>query len=150
MVGIIGYVGYAPALVIRQHGGMQFVPRTKGIDQFYGLFKDPVMQEVLGVIKQDWKHLVLLKIKGLRDPSTSEDYARWRNLVPSTTINEEIKSPQSNEKLVKRKRTDNEEDWRRQVEKLMIELSKSKKEKAMMEEMVVEGDKKKTFLDEQI
>jgi len=31
LVRIIGYVSYAPALVVRQLGGMQFVPRTMGI-----------------------------------------------------------------------------------------------------------------------
>jgi hypothetical protein len=31
LVGITGYVSYAPALVVRQLGGMQFVPRTIGI-----------------------------------------------------------------------------------------------------------------------
>ena len=71
-------------------------------------------------------------------------------MVPLTKINEEIKSPQTKEKPVKRKRVDNEKDLRRQVEKLRVEVSKSKKEKAMMEEMVVGGDNKRAFLDEQI
>ena len=150
LVGITGYVIYAPTLVVRQHGGMQFIPRTKGIAQFYGLFKDPAAKEVLKVIRQDWKHLVLLEIKGLRDPSTSKGYVRWRDLNSTTMINEGVKSPQSKEKPVKRKRVDNEEELRRQIEKLMVELSKSRKEKAMMEEMVVEGDKRRAFLDEQI
>ena len=42
LVGITGYVSYAPALVVRQHGGMQFVPRTKGIAQFFGLLRIPL------------------------------------------------------------------------------------------------------------
>ena len=86
----------------------------------------------------------------MRDPSTSEGYARWRDLGSTTIINKGVNSPQSKEKPVKRKRVDNEEELRRQVEKLMVELSKSKKEKAMMEEMVVGGDNKRAFLDEQI
>jgi hypothetical protein len=49
-------VSYAPALVVRQLGGMQFVPRTIGIAQFFGLFKDPC---------------------------ASEGYARWRDLAAS-------------------------------------------------------------------
>jgi hypothetical protein len=53
LVRIIGYVNYAPALVIRQLGGIQFVLRTMGIAQFFGLFKDPIAQEVLEIIKQD-------------------------------------------------------------------------------------------------
>jgi len=86
LVGITGYVSYAPALVVRQLGGMQFVPRTMGIAQFVGLFKDPVAQEVLEIIKQDWKHLVLVELKGLKDPSASEGYARWRDLAASAAL----------------------------------------------------------------
>jgi hypothetical protein len=63
LIGITGYVSYAPALVVRQLGGMQFVLRTIGIAQFFGLFKDPIAQEVLEIIKQDWKHLVLVEIR---------------------------------------------------------------------------------------
>ena len=84
-----------------------------GIAQFFGLFKDPVAQEVLKIIKQDWKHLVLVEIKGLRGPSTSEGYARWRDLAASTTINEEVESPQTEKKPIKRKKVDNEEELRR-------------------------------------
>jgi hypothetical protein len=78
LVGITGYVSYTPAFVIRQLGGMQFVPRTIGIAQLFGFFKHPTAQEVLGIIKQDWKHLVLVEIEGLRDPNTSEEYKMER------------------------------------------------------------------------
>ena len=56
LVRITSYV------VVRQLGGMQFVPRTIGIAQFFGLFEDPIAQEVVEIIKQDWKHLVLVEI----------------------------------------------------------------------------------------
>ena len=36
------------------------------------------------------------------------------------------------------------------MEKLWIELSKSRKDKAMLEEMMLEEDKRRAFLDEQI
>ena len=62
LIGITGYVSCASALVVRQLGGMQFVLRTMGISQFFGLFKDPIAQEVLEIMKQDWKHLVLVEI----------------------------------------------------------------------------------------
>jgi hypothetical protein len=144
LVGITGYVSYALALVVRQLGGMQFVPRTMGIAQFFRLFKDPIAQEVLEIIKQDWKHLVLVEIGGLKDPSASEGYARWRDLVVLAMPYVEAKSPQTIEESVKRKRVNNEEELRRQVEKLRTELSKSRKDKAMLEEMM------RAFLDEQI
>jgi hypothetical protein len=150
LVGITGYVSYAHALVLRQLGGMQFVPRTMRITQFFDLFKDPIAQEVLEIIKQDWKHLVLVEIEGLKDPSASEGYARWRDLATSAMPYVGVKSPQTVEESIKRKRVNNEEELRRQVKKLRIELSKSRKDKAILEEMMLEGDKRRAFLDKQI
>jgi hypothetical protein len=108
LVGITGYVSYAPALVVRQLGGMQFVPRTMGIAQFFGLFKNPIAQEVLEIIKQDWKHLVLAEIEGLMDPS-----ARWRDLAASAMPCVGVKSLQIVEEPIKRKRVNNEEELRK-------------------------------------
>jgi hypothetical protein len=48
-----------------------------------------------------------------------------------------VKSPQTIEEPIKRKRVNNEEELRRQVEKLRIELSKNRKDKAMLEEMML-------------
>ena len=141
LVGITGYVSYAPALVVRQLGGMQFVPRTIGMAQFFGLFKDPIAQEVLEIIKQDWKHLVLVEIEGLKDLSASKGYARWRDLASSAMPYVGAKSPQTIEESIKRKRVNNEEELRRQVEKLRIELSKNRKYKTMLEEMMLKKDK---------
>jgi hypothetical protein len=114
------------------------------------LFRDLITQEVLEIIKQDWKHLVLVEIEGLKDPSASEGYARWRDLATSAMPCVRVKSPQTIEEPIKRKRVNNEEELRRQVEKLRIELSKSRKDKAILEEMMLKEDKKRTFLDEQI
>ena len=50
----------------------------------------------------------------------------------------EVKSSPTEKEPIKRKRVSNEEDLRRQVEKLRIELSKSRKDKAMLEEMMLE------------
>jgi hypothetical protein len=129
---------------------MQFVPRTMRISQFFGLFKDPIAQEVLEIIKQDWKHLVLVEIKGLKDPSASEGYVGWRDLAASAMPCVGVKSLQTIEEPIKRKRVNNEEELKRQVKKLRIELSKSRKDKAMLEEMMLEGDKRRVILDEQI
>jgi len=118
LVGITGYVSYAPTLVVRQFRGMQFVPRTMGITQFFGLFKDPIAQEVLEIIKQDWTHLVLVEIEGLKDPSVSEGYAKWRDLAALVMPCVEVKSPQTVKESIKRKRVNNEEELRRQMEKI--------------------------------
>ncbi|XP_061981445.1 uncharacterized protein LOC133701522 [Populus nigra] len=61
-----------------------------------------------------------------------------------------VKSPQTVEEPIKRKRVNNEVGLRRQVEKLRIELSKSRKDKAMLEEMMLKEDKRRAFLNEQI
>jgi len=150
LVGITGYVSYTPALVVRQLGGMQFVPRILGIAQFFGLFKDPIAQEVLEIIKQDWKHLVLVEMEGLKDPSASEGHAKWRDLAASAMPCVGAKFPQTIEEPIKRKKVNNEEELRTQVEKLRIELNKSRKDKAMLEEMMLKEDKRRAFLDEQI
>ena len=84
LIGITGYVSYAPALVIRQLGGIQHIPRTMGLAEFFGFFKDQSAREVLETIKQDWCHLTMIQkeSESLRDPSSSEGYERWRNLTP--------------------------------------------------------------------
>jgi len=92
----------------------------------------------------------LVEIEGLKDPSESEGYARWRDLAASAMPCVGVKSPQTIEEPIKRKMVNNEEELRRQVEKLRIELSKSRKDKTMLEKMMLEGDKRRAFLDEQI
>jgi hypothetical protein len=106
---------------------MQFVPRTMGIAQFFGLFKDPIAQEVLEIIKQDWKHLVLVEIEGLKDPSASEGYTRWRDLAASAMPCVGVKSSQTVEEPIKRKRVNNEEELRRQVEKTSNRVEQKQK-----------------------
>ena len=69
------------------------------------------------------------------------------NSAASTMPCVEVKSSPTVEEPIKRKRVSNEEDLRRQAEKLQIELSKSRKDKATLEEMMLEQDKMRTFLD---
>jgi hypothetical protein len=47
--------------VTRQVGGIQHIPRTVGLAEFYGFFKDQSAQKVLETIKQDWSHLTLIQ-----------------------------------------------------------------------------------------
>ena len=92
----------------------------------------------------------MVEIEGLKDPSASEGYARWRDSATSAMPCVGVKSPQIVEEPIKRKRVNIEEELRRQVEKLRIELSKSRKDKAILEKMMLEGNKRRAFLDEQI
>jgi len=72
-------------------------------------------------------------MEGLRDPSASEVYTRWRDLAVSAMPYIGVRSSQTVEEPIKRKRINNEEELRGQVEKLQIELSKSRKDKVMLE-----------------
>ena len=79
LIGVTGYISYAPALAARQFGGIHSIPRTVGLAQFTGVYKGATM-EMLESIKQDWKSLVLVKKEtGLRNPTVSEKYPEWRN-----------------------------------------------------------------------
>jgi hypothetical protein len=51
--------------------------------------------------------------------------------------------------LLKKKKVSNLEDLMEQLEKLQIELGKSKGDKAALEVMMMEGDKSRVFLNEQ-
>jgi hypothetical protein len=155
LVGITGYVSYAPALVIRQLGGIQHIPRTVGVAEFSGFFKDQSALEVLETIKQDWSHLTLIRKESerLRDPSSSEGYEKWRNLTPTAAPRmpcSEDGPSQIIEGSLKRKKVSNEKDLMGQLERLQIELGKSKVDKTTLEMMMMEGDKSRVFLNEQL
>jgi hypothetical protein len=90
-------------------------------------FKDLIVQKVLEIIKQDWKHLVLVEIEGLKDPSASKGYARWRDLAVSVMPCVGVKSPQTVEEPIKRKRVNNEKELRRQVEKTSDRVEQKQK-----------------------
>jgi hypothetical protein len=155
LIGITGYVSYAPALVIRQLGGIQHIPRTVGLAEFFGFFKDQSAREVLETIKQDWCHLTVIQkeSESLRDPSSSEGYEKWRNLTPIAAPKKpcpEDGPSRIEERSLKRKKVSNEEDLIKQLERLQIELGKSKGDKAALERMMMEGDKSRVFLTEQL
>jgi hypothetical protein len=132
LMGVTGYVSYAPALVARQLGGIQSIPRTLGITQFTGIYKG-VTSEILEDIKQDWKSLVFVKKEtGLRSPTVSERYPKWRN--GGVTRADPIS------KLVgtRRKRVDCEEELREQVRQLQAELKTKKELSASLERQLTE------------
>jgi hypothetical protein len=132
LMGVTGYVSYAPALVARQLGGIQSIPRTLGITQFTGIYKG-VTSEILEDIKQDWKSLVFVKKEtGLRSPTVSERYPKWRN--GGVTRADPIS------KLVgtRRKRVDCEEELREQVRQLQAELKTKEELSASLERQLTE------------
>ena len=141
--------------MIRQLGGIQHIPRTVGLAEFSGFFKDQSAREVLETIKQDWSQLTLIQKESerLRDPSSSEGYEKWRNLTPMAASKKPCSGDgpsRIGEGSLKRKKVSNEEDLMKQLERLQIELGKSKGDKAALERMMMEGDKSRVFLNEQL
>jgi len=61
LIGVTGYISYAPALVTRQLGGMQYAPRTLGLADFVGLFKYQPFLEEMKLIRQDWERPLMVK-----------------------------------------------------------------------------------------
>jgi chromosome segregation ATPase len=126
-----------------------------GLAEFSGFFKDQSAREVLETIKQDWSQLTLIQKESerLRDPSSSEGYEKWRNLTPMAASKKpcfEDGPSRIGEGSLKRKKVSNEEDLMKQLERLQIELGKSKGDKAALERMMMEGDKSRVFLNEQL
>jgi len=142
LIGVIGYVSYAPALVARQLGGIQSVPRTIDIAQFTGVYKGAAM-EMLESIKQDWNSLLLIKKEnGSRNPTVSEQYPEWRDKRVSDMV--EI----SESVGTQRKRVSCEEELREQVKQLQAELKTKEDLRLSLEHQLAE-EKAMRKLDEE-
>jgi hypothetical protein len=127
LIGVTGYISYAPALVARQFGGIQSIPRTVDLAQFIGVYKGATM-EMLESIRQDWKSLVLVKKEtGLRNPTVSEKYPEWRNGGVSymAEVSESVG--------IRRKRVNCEEELRKQVKSLQVELKAKEEQRVSLE-----------------
>ncbi|XP_061965308.1 uncharacterized protein LOC133689466 [Populus nigra] len=81
LIGVTGYISYAPALVTRQLGGMQYRPITRGLADFIGLFKHQSFLEEMELIRQDWKKPLMVKREegSSFETSFSQNYTVWRN-----------------------------------------------------------------------
>jgi hypothetical protein len=153
LIGVTGYISYAPALVTRQLGGMQYVPRTLGLADFVGLFKHQPFLEEMELIRQDWERPLLIKREegSTFETSFSQNYAVWRNEELSEVKVFSIpKHPESTIEQQKRKRTDNEEELRKQLERCVIDLSKSKGQQQLLESQLEEENTMRVFLNQQL
>jgi hypothetical protein len=124
---VTGYISYAPALVARQLGGIQSIPRTVGLAQFTGVYKG-AYNEMLESIKHDWGSLVLVKKEiGVRNPTVSEKYPEWRNRGVSymAEVSESVG--------LRRKRVNCEEELRKQVKSLQAELKAKEEQRVSLE-----------------
>jgi len=130
LIGVTGYISYASALVTRQLGGIQSIPRTVGLAQFIGVYKG-AYNEMLESIKHDWGSLVLVKKEiGVRNPTVSEKYPEWRNggVIYVTEVSEPVG--------IRRKRVNCEEELREQVKLLQAELKTKEEQRVSLEQQL--------------
>jgi len=153
LIGVTGYISYAPALVTRQLGGMQYAPRTLGLVDFMGLFKHQPYLKEMELIGQDWEMPFLVKREeGNRfDLSVRQNYAVCRNGKLSGVIESStLKHPESTIEQPKRKRTDHEEELRRQLERCGTNLGKSKRQQQILEKQLKEENTMMNCLNQQL
>jgi hypothetical protein len=144
LIGVTGYISYAPALVVRQHGGIQSVLRTIDIAQFTGVYKGATI-EVLESIRQDWKSLLLIKKEnGSRNPTISKKYPEWRDRGVSNMV--EI----SESVGTRRKRVSCEEELREQVKWLQAELKTKEELRLSLEHQLAEEKAMRKLAEEEI
>jgi hypothetical protein len=153
LIGVTGYISYAAALVTRQLGGMQYAPRTLGLADFIGLFKHQPFLEEMELIRQDWERPLLVKREegSNFETSLSQNYAIWRNEELSEVRGFSTpKHPESAIEQPKRKRTDNEEELRKQLERCRIDHNKSKGQQQLLENQLEEENMMRNYLNQQL
>jgi hypothetical protein len=153
LIGVTGYISYAPALVTRQLGGMQYAPRTLGLADFIGLFKHQPFLEEMELIRQDWERPLMVKREegSNFETSFSQNYTVWRNEALSEVRDFSTqKHPESAIEQPKRKRTDNEEELRKQLERCIIDLSKSKGQQQLLESQLEEENTMRVYLNQRL
>jgi hypothetical protein len=129
LISVTRYISYTFALVIRKLGGMQYASRTLGLADFASVFKHQPFLEEMELIRQDWERPLMVKREegSNFESSFNQNYTVWRNEALSEVRDFSTqKHPESAIEQPKRKRTDNEEELRKQLERCIIDLSKSK------------------------
>jgi len=156
LIGLTGYINYSPSLVARQFGGVQYVPRTWGLAEYTGPFKEASSLDKLDAIRIDWKRPILVHKEELqKEFSVSPNYSIWRSGNSLKILQEATKLGVTQDKSsmtleLKRKRVNNEEDLQEELDKLRIELSKSKNHQKFLENQLLKEDEMKASLDQQL
>ncbi|KAG8502475.1 hypothetical protein CXB51_000353 [Gossypium anomalum] len=84
LLGIWGAIGYAPLLVLRQHGLRQFVPTTHGLAQSEFVYRGADYKRKVSEISS------ACRLKGVAiSPTTTPEYIEWRG----RRINDNIPKP---------------------------------------------------------
>ncbi|KAL1133389.1 hypothetical protein V6Z11_A12G037300 [Gossypium hirsutum] len=88
LLGIWGAIGYAPLLVLRQHGLRQFVPATQGLAQSEFVYKEADYKRKVSEVSSAWNKTCRLKGVAI-SPATTPEYVEWR----SRRVNDNIPKP---------------------------------------------------------
>ncbi|KAG8492455.1 hypothetical protein CXB51_009579 [Gossypium anomalum] len=83
-----GAIGYAPLLVLRQHGLRQFVPATHGLTQSEFVYKGADYKRKVSEVSSAWNKTCRLKGVAI-SPTTTPKYDEWRG----RRINDNIPKP---------------------------------------------------------
>jgi len=156
LIGLTGYISYSPSLVARQFGGVQYVPRTRELAEYTGLFKEASSLDMLDAIRNDWKQPVLVyKEEHQKEFSVSPAYSIWRSGSSFKILQEAKEQRRAQDKPsvtleLKRKRVNNEEDLQKELDKLRIELSNSKNHQKFLENQLLKEEEIKASLDQQL
>ncbi|KAK5775722.1 hypothetical protein PVK06_043655 [Gossypium arboreum] len=79
LLGICGAIGYAPLLVLRQHGLRQFVLVTQGLAQSEFVYRGADYKRKVSEVSSAWKKAYRLKRVAI-NPVTTPEYVEWREL----------------------------------------------------------------------
>ncbi|KAG8482766.1 hypothetical protein CXB51_023957 [Gossypium anomalum] len=88
LLGIWGAIGYAPLLVLRQHGLRQFVPATQGLGQSEFVYRGSDYKKRVSEISSAWKKTFRLKGVAI-SPATMPEYVEWKG----RRVNDNIPKP---------------------------------------------------------
>ncbi|KAG8471695.1 hypothetical protein CXB51_036893 [Gossypium anomalum] len=88
LLEIWGAIGYAPLLVLRQHGLRQFVPETHGLAQSEFVYKGADYKRKVSKVSSTWNKTCRLKGVAI-NPATTPEYVEWRG----RKINDNIPKP---------------------------------------------------------
>ncbi|KAL1181880.1 hypothetical protein V6Z11_A02G080200 [Gossypium hirsutum] len=88
LLGIWGAIGYAPLLVLRQHGLRQFIPVTYGLVQSEFMYRGADYKRKISEISSAWNKTC--RLRGVvTSPAMTPEYVEWRG----RRINDNILKP---------------------------------------------------------
>ncbi|KAK5775247.1 hypothetical protein PVK06_043119 [Gossypium arboreum] len=88
LLGIWGAIGYAPLLVLRQHGLRQFVPAIQGLAQSEFVYRGSDYKRKVSEVSSAWKKTC--RLKGVATSlATTPEYIEWRG----RRVNDNIPKP---------------------------------------------------------